>query len=219
MPELNFFDRKAEYSVIERHLPHWAQAGVVCFLTYRTEDSMPAAVIQRWIDERDALLKQHGIKPGADWKAALHRLPPKVSEALRWKFTERFDDFLDECHGACVLKRPELSKIVADNLRHLDNQDYWLTDLVVMPNHVHALAAFRSEPVMLPRIEAWKRYQARQINAALKDTGRFWQVDGFDHLVRSAEQFDHYRRYIADNPGRANLQDGEFVHYSKPLEV
>ena len=219
MPDLNFFDRNAEYSVIDRHLPHWVQAGVVCFLTYRTEDSMPAAVIQRWIDERDSLLKQHGINPGTDWRAALHRLPPKVSETLRWKFTERFDDFLDECHGACVLKRPELSKIVAENLRHLDDQDYWLTDLVVMPNHVHALAAFRAESEMLPRIEAWKRYQARRINAVLKNTGRFWQVDGFDHLVRSPEQFDHYRRYIAANPGRAKLRDGEFVHYSKPLEA
>ena len=215
MSELHFFDPKAEFSVIERHSPHWVQAGVVCFLTYRTEDSMPAAVVQRWVDERNTLLKQHGIDPAGDWKVDLQRLPPNVSQQLRWTFTERFDECLDESHGACVLKRPELAKIVAENLRHLDEQQYWLTDFVVMPNHVHALAAFPSESDMLPRIEAWKRYQARQINAAMKQTGRFWQVDDFDHLVRSPEQFEHYRRYIANNPGRANLREGEFVHYSK----
>ena len=33
----------------------------------------------------------------------------------------------------------------------------------------------------------------------------FWQVEQFDHLVRSQEQFDYLRRYIAANPARANL--------------
>ena len=219
MHELRFFDREAEYAVVERHLPHWVQAGVMCFLTYRTEDSFPEPVLQRWLSERDSLLKQHGIDPAGDWRGAVRRLPLPVRSGLQWKFTERFDQFLDEGHGACVLKRPELSQIVADNLRHLDGRDYSLTDFVVMPNHVHVLASFRAETDMLPRVEAWKRYQARRINAVLNQSGRFWQVDGFDHLVSSPEQFEHYRGYIAVNPRHANLRGGEFVHYSKPLEA
>ena len=217
MSKLHCFDPQAEYSVIERRLPHWAQAGVVCFLTYRTADSIPRAVIERWVAERKALLKQHGIDPSTDWRKAMQTLPPQVRDTLRWKLSDRFDAFLDESHGACVLKRPELGRIVAENLLHLNDREYWLTDFAVMPNHVHALATFRSDGDMLPRIEAWKRYQARKINAALKRSGRFWQSDGFDHLVRSPEQFEHYRRYIAENPGRAGLRPGEFVHYSKEL--
>ena len=36
---LQTFDPKADYSIIERKLPHWAQAGTICFLTWRTADS------------------------------------------------------------------------------------------------------------------------------------------------------------------------------------
>ncbi|MBX9677991.1 MAG: hypothetical protein K2X38_04445 [Gemmataceae bacterium] len=47
--------------------------------------------------------------------------------------------------------------------------------------------------------------------------GRFWQQDGFDHLVRSQAQFDYLREYFAKNPEKAMLKDGEFVTYSKSL--
>lgn len=216
--DLQFFDRAQEVHVLERRLPHWSQAGAVCFMTYRTADSLPKPVVARCIAERDELLKKHGIPPGDDWSLHLDRLPPEVRGPIRWGVSKLWDLSLDQCHGQCVLKRPELSKIVADNLLHLDGKDdYDLTDFVVMPNHVHVLAAFKTESAMLARATAWRRYQARQINKALGISGHFWQDDVFDHLVRSLEQFEYYRRYIADNPVQARLKPGEFVHYSKKL--
>jgi type I restriction enzyme R subunit len=65
---------------------------------------------------------------------------------------------------------------------------------------------------MLAQCDSWKHYTATQINRRLHLKGRFWQQDGFDHLVRTVEQFEHLRRYIADNPKKANLHAGEFVH-------
>jgi hypothetical protein len=94
MSELHFFDPHAEFSVIERKLPHWAQPGVICFLTYRTADSMPSAVIQRWVNERETLLGQHGIDPAGDWKTAIRSLPsaggdsPPVSTSISTPVTE-----------------------------------------------------------------------------------------------------------------------------------
>ncbi len=85
-----------------------------------------------------------------------------------------------------------------------------------MPNHVHVQAAFRTAEGMLPRITAWKRYQAREINKVLQRSGQFYQEDGFDHLVRHGEGFLHYRGYIADNPKNANLKDGEYILWSNP---
>jgi len=79
------------------------------------------------------------------------------------------------------------------------------------------LAAFRDESTMLAQFESWKHFMALQLNRELGRRGRFWQTDGFDHLVRSLEQFGHFRRYIADNPRRAALRSGEFVHWSKTL--
>jgi hypothetical protein len=36
-------------------------------------------------------------------------------------------------------------------------------------------------------------------------------------LIRSPEQFEHYRRYIADNPKRAELSAGMYRHFQKEL--
>ncbi|MEZ6145285.1 MAG: hypothetical protein R3B91_07610 [Planctomycetaceae bacterium] len=44
---LHFFD-PADVSIIERRHLHWWQPGVVCFITFRTNDSMPRSVINRW---------------------------------------------------------------------------------------------------------------------------------------------------------------------------
>ena len=30
----------------------------------------------------------------------------------------------------------------------------------------------------------------------------------YDHIVRNAEEFEHYRKYIAENPVRAELRSG-----------
>ncbi|WP_231741572.1 transposase [Stieleria varia] len=86
-----------------------------------------------------------------------------------------------------------------------------------MPNHTHLLVAFPNDQEMLRQCESWKRFSARRINALLEQTGRLWMQDGFDHLVRSLEQFEHFRNYIANNPTKANLQPGEWIHYQKDL--
>jgi putative transposase len=93
-----------------------------------------------------------------------------------------------------------------------------LLDFVVMPNHVHLLAAFPDEAAMLEQCESWKHFTAARINRTLGQKGRFLQPDAFDHLVRSERQLAFLRRYIADNPKKAGLRVGQYVHYAKPLE-
>jgi putative transposase len=214
VPPLQFFDPTASFAVIERGLPHWAQAGTVCFLTWRTWDSMPTGWVEQWLADRSAWLRQHGIEPTGDWREQVRRLPPGLQTEFNRTFASRWESTLDRCHGSCPLRDPQLSAVVGDCLRHLDGTAYRLTDFVVMPNHVHILAVFPDESAMLARCEAWKRYTAVRLNRALGRKGRFWQVDGFDHLVRDAVQFDKFRRYIADNPRRAGLKPGEYLWYS-----
>ena len=219
MSELHYFDPLAEFTIIERKLPHWSQAGVVCFITWRTQDSIPADVLERWRHERQQWLREHGINPRAhDWRQQLQKLEPKTQREFFQHFSTRWHEELDACHGACVLRRPDLAQIVADSLRKFDGDRYELTDLVVMPNHVHLLAAFPNEEAMLQQCENWKHWQATQINREIGASHRFWQQDGFDHLIRSSEQFDHLRRYIADNPNKAHLPAGESIAWSKPLD-
>jgi putative transposase len=212
---LETFDPNSEYAVVERKLPHWSQAGTVCFITFRTEDSMPREVLERWHADRVEWLRRHGVDGSSDdWKERLKGLDGRQRAEFNRMFSRRRHDELDDCHGACVLRRPELAKIVADSLLNFDGTRYVMCEFIVMPNHVHLLASFADMEGMLNQCESWKRFTARLINAQLGASGRFWQKDGFDHLVRSVEHFEAFRRYIAANPSRARLKPGEYIHYS-----
>ena len=203
---IHAFDREGDVLVAERCLPHWAQAGAVTFITWRTNDSIPAPVLLQWRTDRCRWLRVHGIDPDRpDWRTQLAELPPPQRTEFLRTFSERWHRELDACHGACVLRRPELAETVADSLKHFDGDRYVLTDFVVMPNHVHLLAAFRDEAAMLSQCESWKHFTAVRINRALGRKGRFWEQDGFDHLVRSEGLFNYHRRYIAENPSRRGL--------------
>ena len=214
----HLFDPEGDLRIVERRLPHWSQAGAVCFLTWRTIDSLPKDVLDRWFGERSRWLASHGIQADdPQWRAQLQRLDPKLVRGFLDEFWNRWHDALDAGYGSCVLRRPELSAMVADSLLRFDGDRYELLDHVVMPNHVHLLAVFPDEDAMLAQCESWKHYTAVQLNRRLGQRGRFWQSDGFDHLVRSEEQFVYLRKYIRDNPQRAGLKPGDFRQYSKEL--
>jgi REP-associated tyrosine transposase len=215
---IQVFDPKQDYSILERRLPHWTQSGTITFITWRTWDSIPEAVLKKWLAERDAWLLMHEINPrSANWRDRLRTLDARTVVDFQRQLSDRWNDQLDAYHGECVLKNGELYNEIAASLLQFDGNRYDLTDFVVMPNHVHLLVAFPDEKSMLSQCESWKHYTARKINRALGRKGRFWQQDGFDHLVRSAEQFQYLRRYINDNPRRAGLKDSEYIHYSKVL--
>jgi REP element-mobilizing transposase RayT len=212
---MELFDPTQDFEVVLRRLPHWSQAGALAFITWRTWDSMPAKVVRLWQAERTAWLSQHGIDPTApDTERQARQLGPSLFHEFKSLLADRWNDHLDACHGACVLRRPELSSIVEDSLRHFDGQRYELTDFVVMPNHVHVMAAFPRSEAMLQQCDSWKHFTAAKINKLLGQKGRLWQQDGFDHLVRSLEQFAALRRYFAENPQKANLKPGEYRLYS-----
>lgn len=124
----------------------------------------------------------------------------------------RLEHEMDSCHGACVLRQPALRQIVVDALHFFDAQRYTLGDFVVMPNHVHVLVGSMPREAMLAQVESWKRWTAKQINKVIGQHGRFWQDESFDHLVRSEDAFQKFRRYIAENPVKARLKDTEFTH-------
>ena len=215
---MRVFDPTEDTLIVERRLPHWSQPGTISFITFRTRDSMPKSVVDCWLHDRRQWLRNNGINPMADnWGQALELLDVRLQNEFHRMFSERWHDELDKCHGECVLREPGPAQIVAGSLKHFDGDRYELTDFVVMPNHVHLLAAFLDPDEMLKQCESWKHFTAREINRQLKRKGRFWQQDGFDHLVRSVDQFEHFRRYIADNPAKARLGPHEYLHESKTL--
>ena len=243
------FDPKAELFIHDRLRPHWSQAGAIVFVTFRTFDSIPKDVIQRWEREKqdwvERVLHSRGSlrdpapsQPQAadaaagrfsqsSSKPALVRranhdyqhwskLLPMLTDTQRHEFDFHFnrcrETKLDECLGACVLKRPELAKIVAGSLLHFDGDRYRMGDFVVMPNHVHLLAAFATPEIMERQFDSWLHFTAFRINPLIGSKDHFWQQEPFDHLVRSVEQYDYLRNYIAQNPEKASLKPGEFYY-------
>lgn len=210
----DLFDPKAEVRITAGNLPHWYQPGVTYFITFRTDDSLPVEVADVWYRRRNDWLRRHGNDPFAPkWSSRLRLLPEAQQHEFHETFSREFLEHLDKGHGECVLKRPELAKIVADSLQHFDGQRYHLGDFVVMPNHAHLLVCLLGDTDVEDQCYSWKKYTATQINRALGRKGRFWQEESFDHLVRSPEQFDCFRRYIANNGKDAGLRDGEYLHY------
>jgi REP element-mobilizing transposase RayT len=234
-----FYDPAMDVRITAGNLPHWFQPGVTYFITFRTADSLPVKVVQLWLRRRDDWLQRHGIEactvaggtrrsqithpngtrrvPATDWAAELQKLPLAKQREFHDLFSREFMEHLDRGHGECVLKRSDLAKIVADNFRHNDGQQYLLGDFVIMPNHVHVLVGLLGEIDLERQCTSWKKYTATQINRVLGRRGRFWQEETFDHLVRSSEQFDGLRRYIAENPIKAGLREGEFLHWRRPM--
>lgn len=204
------FDPEADFRVTGgANLPHWYQPGVTYFVTFRTDDSIPIDVARRWYAERADWLKQRGISTAdAIWKDRFSALPREQRLEYHNTFSRRYMLNLDKGWGACVLSRPELSSIVVDSLLHFNGLRYQLGDFVVMPNHVHLLVCLATETDILDQCYSWKRFTAGRINKVLCKSGRFWQEESFDHLVRSPEQFQAIQRYIADNP--KDLLDGRY---------
>ena len=206
------FDPKGDLNVYEHFRPHWSQAGAVVFITFRTQDSIPRKVIEFWTLEKREWLRKRGIDTGSHWSVIV----PTLCEKDRADFQKTFDrcreDCLDTCCGRCLFKRPALAKIVADSLLHFDGQQYRMGDFIVMPNHVHLLAVFASAEAMKAQCDSWLHYTAFKVNRAIAEKGKIWQQEPFDHLVRSPEQYLYLRKYIADNPNKANLKPGEYLY-------
>ena len=210
------FDPKAEYFVNDRLRPHWSQAGAIVFVTFHTRDSIPKSVLQRWDREKHDWLDRRVERKGRFWKEVIGELDASLLADFKRHFNRCREDFLDTCHGECPMRRPELAKIVADSLLHFDGERYQMGDFIVMPNHVHFLAAFPSQSMMEEQFDSWLHFTAWKINKALKSSGHLWQQEPFDHLVRSLDQYDYLRRYIRENPEKARLRLGEYLYRRGP---
>jgi putative transposase len=214
------FDPRAETVVRSGgNLPHWYQMGVTYFVTFRTEDSIPADVARLWRQRRVDWLWRKGIDcNNCKWQADFANLPRDAQREFHETFSKEYLECLDRGLGECVLRRPELAKIVADSLLHFDDDRYTMCDFVVMPNHAHVLFCLLGENEIEATCYSWKHYTAAKIHRALGRKGRFWQEESFDHLVRTPDQFEAIRRYIAANSSVARLRAGEYIYYRRSQE-
>jgi putative DNA methylase len=212
--------------VTRGNLPHWYCPGHAHFVTYRLAGSLPATFLKELKRERARRLAQQFASP---LQALEHR--QRVHKLLFAKY----DAALDASSGPMWLGKPEVAKIVRENLYHHHGSKYELIAYTVMSNHVHVLfqpfeSALRAcgggdegganhagsvlnaggetddqVSVLSGIMHSLKSFTANRANRLLGLTGRFWQRESYDHWVRDIDELERIVAYIAHNPVRAGL--------------
>lgn len=185
------------------YLPHLESQNPVYFVTFRLADSLPRGVLEQLREERRAI--QKAAKASTTVQTDQNRLL-KLRTAI-----QKAERCLDSGLGVCHLRDPRVAEGVAEAIRFFEGKRYHLLAWCVMPNHVHVvfspLPGYRLESIL----HSWKSFSAKRANKILGRTGRFWQREYFDHLVRSEESLRRITEYVRRNPERAVLRNWPWV--------
>jgi putative DNA methylase len=104
----------------------------------------------------------------------------------------------------------EVRAMVLHHCLHDHGTKYQLHAAVIMPDHVHVLLTPLTDANgdtfgLAEILQAIKSTSARNINRALGRSGRVWQEESFDTMLRSGESIRQKAEYICANPVRAGL--------------
>jgi REP element-mobilizing transposase RayT len=180
------------------YLPHLKREGVAYFVTFRLEGTLPAEVLGKFKQERQAILDQAlAANRPLTWD--------QEEELFRW-YAARVDKYLDAGRGDCWLQRPEIGVVVSDALKHFSNVRYDLPAWVVMPNHVHAVVRPFKDWSLSQVLNSWKGYSGHCANKVLIRRGcPFWEHESYDHMTRDDDDRVRCCRYTIMNPVNAGL--------------
>jgi len=191
-----------------RNLPHIHPSHAAFFITLRLAGSLPLEVIERLREEFHA--EERRLKQTLSGTALLTE-----RYKIQKKFFGRYDEWLDQmAHGPSWLRQPEIAQLVVDEIRRLDGTHYDLWAFCIMPNHVHLLvnmARFGDGDIKGPpsplsqALHLLKGRTARYANRSLERSGKFWQDESYDHVVRDEAELQRILQYIVNNPVKAGL--------------
>lgn len=197
-----------------RKLPHIDVDGKAYFVTGCLRGSIPAAGldrINRFRKELDARPTPTSMSD-EQWNSGKSKLVFKL-----------VDELLDGECPVTHLNDQRLAEIVANAFFYFADQHYRLFAFVVMPSHHHWLflpdAAWSEQLAIKERGKTNPRtpreaishsiqsYTGTKCNRELKQSGKFWQDETYDHYVRDEEELLRIIHYIEMNPVKAALVD------------
>ena len=181
MPCVRFVDPREQpfvYGQSRGDLPHMYKAGCTYFVTFCLDDvARYKASVRRARENDDS--------------------PDDVARQSEPPFSK----------GSCVLGRPQAAEIVEAAMVHFQEVRYALHAWVVMPNHVHAVMTPSEGQGMSKILHSWKSYTANRINKLFGRSGRLWQDESFDHVIRSEDDLINFIAYTENNSVTAKLCD------------
>ena len=197
-----YFDKEDEISFWEGgHLPHRHQDCKLQFVTFRLADSLPQSVLRELVLQKKEFLELHP-KP---WNEL-------TAKFFNEKYGKTLEEWLDKGIGECILRNPEVRKIVNDVLRNEDGNSYDIISYVIMPNHVHLLIELNENSVLKDIMQRIKSLTAHKINQYLGRKGNLWMRESYDRLIRSEDHLRYVIHYIERNP--RFLKPSDYTLYS-----
>jgi len=178
----DFLDPSGEIHKHGSRLPHWQQEGIMQFVTFRLGDSLPESKLAEWRENRGIFLEQNPKPWTPDKEFEFHR-----------RFTQRFEEYLDEGAGSCIFRETETRDLMESILMKFQGEKYIHESWVIMPNHLHLL--FKPIVPMEKLIQAWKSTFSHKFRQ-----GSIWQDNYRDTLIRDSKHFASCVRYIRRNP-------------------
>ena len=146
-----------------------------------------------------------GIPPA--WISSKMLLPDRKllwHEVPSWVDPDASDYFITICckrRGTNQLCTPDVGHALLETVKFYRQQQKWFsTAFVLMPDHVHLLASFAREYRIEEVVSAWKRYAATKFKIV-------WQQGFFEHRLRHNESAEQKTQYILQNPVRAGMVD------------
>ncbi|MEO5946770.1 MAG: transposase [Chitinophagaceae bacterium] len=195
----------------KRKLPHWQPEEEKFFITYRLAGSLPITVIEK-LKEQYLLQKDDSHSQSNEQKAIL-------KENYFTAFENQLENNLNKPHW---LKDEAIAKTVMDSLIFRDKEHYTLWAVCIMNNHVHILiSTLPGSPLLNVILQNHKKFTAVQSNKLLNRTGKFWEEESFDTLIRNNDHYYNCVNYILQNPVKAGLvkkwQDWQWTYLHPEL--
>jgi putative transposase len=106
-----------------------------------------------------------------------------------------------------TLASVEAAAVLVEEWRSARERHGWATGrYVIMPNHVHFFGAAELDAKpLLKFMQLWKQWTSKRLARELKFAVPVWQMQFFDHVLRSSESYDQKWEYVRENPVRAGL--------------
>ncbi|MFU8847603.1 MAG: transposase [Opitutales bacterium] len=183
--DFEFFNPYKEVHKTRAKLPHWRQENVLYFVTFRLADSIPAQKLNNWRINYENWLRANP-KPWTEEQASEYET----------NFARQIEIWLDAGHGECWLRDTSCARIVEDCLCADEPDQYRLDAWVIASNHVHVLLVPKIGVGLAEIVKRWKGGSARKINQGLGRSGKLWQKEYYDHIVRNQLALDRIRKYI-----------------------
>lgn len=191
--------------IYTRNIPHWRQDGATYFVTFNLDDALP--------------------KPKKNEMAALRRdwelkYPPPRNEAA-WTLWakqsfKKVETWMDAGHGACWFNQTKYADELQRSILHFHGKRYEVGCLTLMANHCHLIIRPFDNVSLEDETGSIKNVTTQFINKHESRSGRLWQQEFYDRIVRDDEHLFRVVRYVGSNPADAGIPPERWRRWMNP---